>query len=317
MSDIEIGFVAAADAKRVAAMEDLPIDSLWTGGHIASPNPSPEVMMSLARLSALTGRVKIGSSILLLPLYEPAIIAKQIADLDRAAAGRIILGIGIGGEYPAEFRACHVPLDERGRRTNEAIPLLKRLWAAEPVTHQGTYYPMEDVRIHPAPLQAGGPPVVVAGRQEAAMRRAALLGDGWMPYLYSPRRYAASVEVIRQFAEREGRNLDDFGWYAFVFVNVDADGNRARENAARSIGGNYNQDFRKMIDHVAAAGTAAEVTDRISAFVASGVRHFIFAPATGPDGDDEVTVRSLLDEVIPEVRLRATAGSSVPGGVTA
>ena len=290
MSDIHIGFIAPADAKSVAAMEDLPIDSLWTGGHIASPNPSPEVMMSLARLSALTGRVKIGTSILLLPLYEPAIIAKQIADLDRAAAGRVILGVGIGGEYPAEFRACHVPLTERGRRTNEAIPLLKKLWTAETVTHEGPFYPMEEVRIHPAPLQAGGPPVVVAGRQEAAMRRAALLGDGWMPYLYSPRRYAASVEVIRRTADSRGRELDDFGWYAFVFVNVDDDGDRARENAARSIGGNYNQDFGKMIDHVAAAGTPQEVADKLSAFATSGVRHFIFAPASGPDGDDKRTV---------------------------
>ncbi len=313
MADIQIGFVASADAKRVAAMEDLPIDSLWTGGHIASPNPSPEVMMSLARLSTLTGRVKIGTSILLLPLYEPAIIAKQIADLDRSAGGRVILGIGIGGEYPAEFRACHVPLAERGRRTNEAIPLLKKLWTAEAVTHRGPYYPMDDVRIHPAPLQAGGPPVVVAGRQEAAMRRAALLGDGWMPYLYSPRRYAASVDVIRRLAHSERRDLDGFGWYAFVFVNVDADGERARENAARSIGGNYNQDFRKMIDHVAAAGTPEEVTDKLTAFAASGVRHFIFAPASGPDGDDEVTVRSLLDDVIPQVRLRSTVGSGATG----
>ena len=313
MPDIQIGFVASADAKRIAAMEDLPIDSLWTGGHIASSNPSPEVMMSLARLTALTDRVKIGTSILLLPLYEPAIIAKQVADLDRAAAGRVILGVGVGGEYPAEFRACHVPLTARGARTNEAIPLLKRLWTAESVTHSGPFYSMEDVRIHPAPFQPGGPPVVVAGRQEAAMRRAALLGDGWMPYLYSPRRYGASVEVIRRLAAIEGRDLDAFGWYAFVFVNVDADGDRARENAARSIGGNYNQDFRKMIDHVAAAGTPEEVTDQLSAFVASGVRHFIFAPASGPDGDDEATVRSLLDDVIPQVRLRTQAGSYVTG----
>jgi probable F420-dependent oxidoreductase len=311
MADLQIGFVASGDAKRVAAMEDLPIDSLWTGGHVASPNPSPEVIVSLARLSALTERVKIGTSILLLPLYEPAIVAKQIADLDRAAEGRVILGIGVGGEYPAEFRACHVPLTERGRRTNEAIPLLRELWSAEVVTHDGPFYPMEDVRIHPAPLQAGGPPVVVAGRQEAAMRRAALLGDGWMPYLYSPRRYADSAELIRRAAQSAGRDLGDFGWYAFVFVNVDPDGDRARENAARGIGGNYNQDFRKMIDHVAAAGTPKEVTDKLSAFVESGVRHFIFAPVSGPDGDDEATVRRLVDDIIPQVRLRSLAEHGV------
>ncbi len=81
--EIRIGLVAGGDARRTSALEDLPIDSLWVGGHVASRNPSPEAMMSLARLAALTERVKVGTSILLLPLYPPALVAKQIADLDR------------------------------------------------------------------------------------------------------------------------------------------------------------------------------------------------------------------------------------------
>jgi probable F420-dependent oxidoreductase len=307
--DIQIGFVSGGDPRSVAAMEDLPIDSLWAGGHIASPNPTTEAMMSLAQLAAVTDRVMVGTSILLLPLYEPAIVAKQIADLDRAAAGRVILGVGIGGEYPAEFRACHVPLSERGSRTDEAIGLLRDLWTAETITHQGRYYPMEEVRIHPAPAQPGGPPIVVAGRKEPAMRRAALLGDGWMPYLYSPGRYAASAETIRTLASREGRDLGDFGWYAFVFVNVDPDGDRARDGAARAMAGNYNQDFKQMVDSVAAAGTPNEVVDKLTAFVDSGVRHFIFSPALGPDGDRAAVVSRLLDEVIPRVRERAALTS--------
>src|SRR5205814_3582755 len=100
VTELEIGFMSGGDLARAAAMEELPIDSLWTGGHIASRNPSPEAMMNLARLSAVTERVQVGTSILLLPLYPPAIVAKQIADLDRATNGRVILGVGIGGEYP-------------------------------------------------------------------------------------------------------------------------------------------------------------------------------------------------------------------------
>src|SRR5581483_10544362 len=113
---------------------------------------------------------RVGSSILLLPLYAPAIVAKQVADLDRASDGRIVLGVGIGGEYPQEFEACGVPLEERGARTDESIGLLRRLWSAEPFTHAGRYYPMTDVRIHPAPRQPGGPPIIVAGRRRPAMR---------------------------------------------------------------------------------------------------------------------------------------------------
>ena len=103
LTTVCFGFIAPPDPADVAAMEDLPIDSLWVGGHVASPNPSPEAMVALARLSAATHRVIIGTSVLLLPLYEPAIIAKQVADIDAATGGRVVLGVGIGGEYPAEF----------------------------------------------------------------------------------------------------------------------------------------------------------------------------------------------------------------------
>ena len=157
-NELNVGLVAPGELVRASALEDLPIDSLWTGGHVASPNPSPEALMALARLSAITERVKIGTSILLLPLYSPAIVAKQIADLDRATGGRVILGVGVGGEYPQEFRACGVPIGERGRRADEAIPLLKRLWSAEQISHDGRFYPMADVRIHPPPGPNGRPP---------------------------------------------------------------------------------------------------------------------------------------------------------------
>lgn len=304
MADIQIGVVTGGDVRRAQALEALPIDSLWTGGHIASPNPSPEAMTNLARLSAVTERVTIGTSILLLPLYEPAIVAKQIADLDRSTGGRVVLGVGVGGEYPAEFRACRVPLNERGRRTDEAIGLVRNLWSAEVVSHDGPFYPMQDVSVHPGPVQFGGPPIVVGGRKRPAMRRAALLGDGWMPYLYSPRRYAESVLTIRDFAAGIGRKLDEFGWYAFIFVNVDPDGARAKEGAAATMGGSYNQDFGPLVDSVAAAGTPAEVIDKLVAFVAAGARHLIFMPAAGPHGDADTLVRRLLHDIVPAVRDR-------------
>ena len=300
-NQLRVGLVAPDDLARASALEDLPVDSLWTGGHVASPNPSPEALMALARLSAVTRRAQIGTSILLLPLYPPAIVAKQIADLDRATGGRVVLGVGVGGEYPQEFRACGVPIGERGGRADEAIPLLKRLWSAEQISHVGRFYPMVDVRIHPRPGQTGGPPIVVAGRKEPAMRRAALLGDGWMPYLYSPRRYASSAARIREIADEAGRDLRSFEWYAFIFVHIDRDGRRARQEAARMMGGTYDQDFGPMVDHVAAAGTPEEVLDKIEQFVAAGARHLIFLPATTITDDVDTIIGHLFEDVLPRL----------------
>lgn len=305
---LEVGLLASGSPRTIATLEDLPIDSLWVGGHVASRNPSPEAMMGLAQLAAVTERVRVGTSILLLPLYPPALIAKQTADLDRATGGRLILGVGVGGEYPEEFRACQVPVHERGRRADEMIPLIRRLWTAETVTHEGPHYAMDDVRIHPPPVQPGGPPIIVAGRSEAAMRRAATLGDGWFPYLYSPRRYAASVETVRAAAAANGRDLMGFGWYVWVFLNINTDGDLAREQAARSIGGTYDQDVRPMIDRVAAVGTPAEVLARLQAFHDAGARHFVFCPATA-DADPIPVVEQLLDDLVPALRAHASRAS--------
>ena len=298
---LSFGLMTGGPDTHVAFLESLPLDSLWVGGHVASKNPSPEAMVALTWLAARTERVRIGTAILLLPLYPPAIVAKQIADLDRATGGRVTLGVGIGGEYPAEFRACGIPIGERGPRTDEAIGLLRRFWTAESITHHGRFYPVEDVRIHPAPAQPGGPPIIVAGRQPPAMRRAALRGDGWMPYLYSARRYASSVAEISAFAADAGRDLSDFEWFAFVFVNVDADGDGAREETAEFIGGTYRQDFSAMVSSVAVAGTPGEVTKQLQAFVDAGARHFIFATATRTRASE--VVRLLTTDVMPALTI--------------
>jgi probable F420-dependent oxidoreductase len=301
-SDFSVGLVCHPERSLVETLEALPIDSLWVGGHVASANPSPEALVQLARLAALTSRVRIGTSILLLPLYPPAIVAKQIADLDQATAGRVTLGIGVGGEYPQEFRACQIPLGERGARADEAIPLIRRLWSGEEQSHVGRFYSMDGVRIHPAPAQPHGPPIIVAGRKERAMQRAAALGDGWMPYLYSARRYAESVRTIRGLADEAGRDLTTFEWLAFVFVNVDDDGDKAKAETAQFLGGTYRQDFEKMLSHIAVAGTPHEVVAGLADFVRAGATHLVFTPATRTRTRSESVAARLANEIVPRVR---------------
>jgi alkanesulfonate monooxygenase SsuD/methylene tetrahydromethanopterin reductase-like flavin-dependent oxidoreductase (luciferase family) len=296
---VGFGFTAPTTTAEVRALEDLGVASLWVGGHVASPNPTPEVIVALARLSAQSATAVIGSSILLLPLYPAAIVAKQLADIDRGCDGRTVLGVGIGGEYEAEFRACQVPRDERAPRTDEALPLIRELWRGESVRHGSGFYAMGDgdVRIHPAPVQPGGPPIVVAGRQPAAMRRAATLGDGWMPYMYSPRRYAESVARIREEAATIGRDLTGFGWTLFSFLSIRPDGDEARREAAKMMGGTYRQDFEQMVRSVALAGNPDEVAERLAEYVQAGVRHFIFAPTSRDDAP--AWARLLGQELVP------------------
>ncbi|MBE3200119.1 MULTISPECIES: LLM class flavin-dependent oxidoreductase [Parafrankia] len=302
--EVTVGCVAPRSRAGVAALEAAGADTLWVGGHVASPNQSPEAMAWLARLSAQAERAVIGTAVLLLPLYQPAIVAKQIADLDTATDGRIALGIGVGGEYPAEFDACGVPLAGRGRRTDEAIGVLRDLWGGTPVDRPGPLFPMTGVRIGPPPCQPGGPPVIVAGRREPAMRRAARLGDGWMPYLYSAERYRRSVDIVRAEAHAAGRTLDGFVWAAYLPVVVDDDNEVARRRAAEFLGGTYRQDFLPMVDRVAVAGTPAQVEARLHDYIRAGARHLVLLPAVRDGGDD--LLLHLMTDIAPRLRTAPT-----------
>ena len=302
---VRIGMVAPQTMQSVRALEDAGIDSLWVGGHLASPRPSPEPLVWLARLAEQSHVVSIGTATLVLPWYPPPVAAKQLADIDRAAQGRLLVGVGAGGEYPDDFAAAGVPIGERGRRLDESITLLRRFWTSEPVDYSGELFHYSGLRIHPPPTRPGGPPIVVTGRRPAAMRRAAFLGDGWMPYLYSSERYARSVATIREFAATEGRSLNGFLWMAYVMVAVDEKHEKARQRAAQFLGSTYAQDFTELVDRVAVTGTVDTVVDRLNAFVRAGARHLVLLPC-----HDQTSAETALEPWLPEVLDRVRGSSS-------
>jgi probable F420-dependent oxidoreductase len=315
-----ITFGAAAlpepDRHWLAAAERLPIDSLWQGGHVLPPTGTGEAVTRLALLAAWTERVRVGTAILLLPLYQPVIVAKQLADLDAWSGGRVSVGVGVGGEFAQEFEAVGVPVRERGARTDEAMDLLRSLWAGGPVTHHGKFFRVDDVTLRPvvppgaevSPMQAGGPPLVVSGRKEPAMRRAARRGDGWMPYLVSPGAYARSVATISDEARRAGRGLGGFEWMLYAYCSVRRDGDRARDDVARFLGDAYGDRSPAMLDRIAPAGTPEEVAARFQEYVDAGVRHFVISPATPADTLEVVTLAA--QEVLPRLALPAPTGAT-------
>jgi alkanesulfonate monooxygenase SsuD/methylene tetrahydromethanopterin reductase-like flavin-dependent oxidoreductase (luciferase family) len=296
---MEIGVVAPPTTEAVREVEDLGVDALWVGGHLASPNRAPEPMVWLARLVEQTRRAVVGTATLVLPWYSPAVAAKQLADLDRASGGRLIVGVGAGGEYADDFAAAGVQREERFTRLDESIGLLRRFWSSEPVSHDGRHFHYEALRIQPPPAQAGGPPIVVTGRKEGAMRRAAHQGDGWMPYLYSAQRYAHSVATIKEMAARDGRTLDAFRWMAYVMVAVDDDPPTARRVAAEFLGGTYDQDFTAFVDRVAVTGNLDQVVEGLTAFVQAGAQHLVLLPCSTSRSPAPV---SWLPEVVAALR---------------
>lgn len=304
-----ITFGAAAipepDRDWLAAVERLPVESVWQGGHILPRHRTGEAITRLSLMTAWTERVRVGSAVLVLPLYPPVIVAKQLADLDAWSGGRLTVGVGVGGEFPHEFEAVGVPVAERGARTDESIEVLRSLWAGGPVTHHGRFFDLDGVELLPVatarPGRAGGPPIVVSGRRAPAMRRAARLGDGWMPYLVSPGAYGRSVEAVRAEAEAVGRDLDGFEWMLFLYCSVRPDGDRARSDVATFLGSAYGDKPGAVLDRIAPAGTPEEVAARVQDYVDAGARHIVIAPAAPTDTLEVVTLAAR--EVLPRLRL--------------
>jgi len=284
----------------VRELEAAGADTMWSGGHVASRNPTPEAIIGLSQLAAHTQSATVGTAVLLLPIYPPAIVAKQFADLDGLTGGRVVLGAGVGGEYATEFSACQVPVEERGRRFDEAIPLLRALWGGEPVTSIGPCFPMDEVLLHPGPVRTGGPPILIAGRKERAMRRAAELGDGWFPYMYSPSRYQSSVARVREIAGEFDRDLDAYVWALWTFVSVGEDGVAARRRASEHLQRIGHIRDGRITDHVTVSGTPNEVIRRLQEFCDAGVEHFVFAtidPEKG--GASELQIQQELVPNLP------------------
>ena len=299
------------DRRWLAAAERLPIDSVWQGGHLLPPTHTGEAITRLALLTAWTERVRVGTSVLLLPLYHPVTVAKQLADLDSRSGGRVSVGVGVGGEFRAEFEAVGVPVAERGPRTDEAMQVLRKLWAGGPVSvsHDGKFFQFSDLRLRPvAPpgattpaMRDGGPPLIVSGRREPAMRRAARLGDGWLPYLVSPGAYKRSVQTVREHAEAAGRDLEGFEWMMYLYCSIRRDGGQAREDVASFLGGAYGDKPGAMLDQIAPAGTPEQVAARLQEYVDAGVRHFVISPAAHHDTLEVVTLAA--EEVLPRLSL--------------
>lgn len=286
---IQVGVTHPVDRlDELPRVEELGFDSVWTSEHMLFYGPTSDATVVLGAFAAKTKRIAIGTAILLLPLRSATATAKAISTADIISGGRVLLGVGVGGEFPKEFEATGVPVNERGARTNEAIRVLKRLWSEDHTSFHGRWTSFEDVTMQPKPVQPGGPPIIVAGRSEAAMRRAGRLGDGYMPYLFTPDRYAAAKRTIEQEAEQRGRTLAGFHWALYQFTSVASTYEEAHDRAVARLSRQYNQDFSGIADRYAAVGTAAQVIERLLAFAAAGVRHFILVPITtsGGSADD-------------------------------
>lgn len=275
-------------------------DSLWVGDHIAFTTAILDPLLTLAQAAMASRRLRLGTGVYLLPLRPPAPVAKQVATLDHLSEGRLVFGVGVGGEFPKEYEACGVPIEERGARLAESVEVLRRLWSGEAVSHRGRFFSFAGVRMLPPPRQPGGPPIWFGGRSPRALERAGRLADGWIAYVVTPEMYAAGLSRIAAAAAAAGRRPAGFGTGHLLFVRLDDSPEQALAVAGEALSRRYAMDFRKAARRYAALGRAGDIAERIRAFHAAGVRHLV-VDLIGPYETRPQQIERFAAEVLPLV----------------
>ncbi len=205
----------------------------------------------------------------LLPLRHPAVVARQIVDSVQHAPGKLVFGVGVGGEDRHEIELCGVDPGRRGRRQNEALQVLRALLTGEPVTFHGEFFALDDALVRPAPAEPV--PLVVGGRSDAAIRRAGRLGDGWVAIWVSARRYREGLAMAGDVAADADRDVD---WHHAiqVWAGIDDSRDRARELVAWQMEDLYQLPFDKF-ERWTPYGTPADVAEFVAPYVEAGARY--------------------------------------------
>jgi probable F420-dependent oxidoreductase len=220
--------------------EAVGIESLWTVEHVVIPQPHmpypgskdgqmpggdnvpiPDPLIPLAYAAAVTSRLRLSTGVIILPQRHPLYLAKQLATLDLLSNGRMMVGIG-SGWMKEEFDSLQIPFKVRGARTDESIQAMRTLWSEPVASFHGKHFQFDSVKSYPKPLQKNGIPIHIGGHSPAAARRAGRLGDGFFPTLTSPEKLNELFAIVREEANKAGRNPDAIEFSAMAAPRPDS-----------------------------------------------------------------------------------------------
>jgi probable F420-dependent oxidoreductase len=275
------------------------VDSIWQTDRIVSRQPFLESMTTMAALAGRTRRLRFGMNVVSLAFRDPVLLAKQCATIDVLSEGRLLPAFGIGSPLGAEWQALGIDTKTRGRKTDECLEIIRRLWREESVDFDGAFYKLKGVTILPKPVQPDLP-MWIGGSTEAAIRRTARIGTGWQAGGDPPAEVGRVVAAIKRAAAEAGRSIDEDHYgagFAFHFGSRDAPVvSRAMDAYAKRTG--------RDATHAFAIGDADTILARVGEYVDAGVSKFILRPLGGDDDAMLAQTRLLIEQVLPRAEAR-------------
>ena len=262
----------------VDLVEESGLDSIWLNDRIRNPAPALEPITALAMIAGRTQRIKFGMSVAVLPVRDPLIVAKELATIDFLSNGRMLPAFGLGVAQEAEWLAVGRTSQRRGAMTDEAVPLMRRLWSEDAVSHAGEFYNTHELTIQPKPCQQPLP-VWFGGHSQAAYKRVARLGDGFLGSYQPPSEAGKAVCAIRSAADGYGREVPEDHYGTIVpFHFGDGDISAEIQTLMRRI------DPNTPFESYAAWREPDAILRRIDEFVEVGVSKFVLRPMVSGTG---------------------------------
>jgi alkanesulfonate monooxygenase SsuD/methylene tetrahydromethanopterin reductase-like flavin-dependent oxidoreductase (luciferase family) len=260
----------------LARVAEQGADHVCVGDHVSFfVGAGSDGLITAVSMLAVQPELPVYVGLYLLPLRHPVPVARQLATLAQLAPGRLTLGVGIGGEDPHEIEVCGVEPKTRGRRMDECLQILGRLGDGTRVTFEGEFFSLRDALIVPAPSPRI--PLIVGGRSNAAVMRAARLGDGWLGIWVSPRRFAAVRDQIALEATEAGRDPSGFEHAMNVWCGFAATREAARECLATQMQAFYQMPFEPF-ERYSPCGTPQDVAEFLSPYIEGGCSVFNVIP---------------------------------------
>ena len=283
-------------------MEQLGFDSLWVWDHVllgVKPNfPIVESLTLLTAIGARTNKIKLGTGILVLPMRNPVILAKQLASMDALTGGRLLMGMA-SGWYKREFDAVGVPFEQRGKIMDENLDIMTRLWTEDTVQGEWSRHKIPAGVMYPKPVQKPRPPILIGGYVDRVLKRAAVAGDGWLTYFYRPESFAKSWAKIRDFAREAGKDPDTLLNAAQLPICIGKSRAAVESEMMDWLGKEW--DYASWSDSTkdsAIMGTVDECVAQLKEHIAVGTQKIIFVPYKYETGQIETIAR----EIIPRLK---------------
>ena len=275
------------------------VDSIWQSDRLVSRTPVLECMTTLAAIAGRTRRIKFGVNVVAVAMRDPLLLAKQCATIDVLSEGRLLPGFGIGSPRGLEWEAMHLDPTTRGRKTDEALEIIARLWKGETLTYAGKHFQLTSASISPLPVQADLP-MWIGGSSAAAVRRTAKYGTGWQAGSDTPEAVGQVIAAIKGAATAAGRSIDeDHYGAAFTFRFGDAN-----DPGVAKVMAHYKTRTGRDASTHFAFGDAEAIIERIARYVEQGASKFVLRPAADGDEDMYAQTKRLIEEVLPRMAAR-------------